>query len=114
EVAASGPWAEKLAPATALRDSLPPPATYYDRLKPLSVRVDIWHTIYNHAMAGPDAIVEWVRGTGLRPFLAPLDEAETERFLLEYKARLASEYPPRVDGTVLFRFPRLFVVAVRR
>jgi trans-aconitate 2-methyltransferase len=113
EVAASGPWAEKLAPARALRDYLPAPSIYYDRLKPLARRVDIWHTIYNHALAGPDAILEWVTGTGLRPFLAPLGPAETEAFLIEYKARLAREYPQRVDGTCLFRFPRIFIVAIR-
>jgi trans-aconitate 2-methyltransferase len=113
EVAASGPWAEKLAPALALREALPPPATYYDRLKPLSERVDLWHTIYNHAMTGPEAIVEWVKGTGLRPFIAPLDPAERDAYLAAYTARLAAEYPPRIDGRVLFRFPRFFVVAVR-
>jgi len=113
EVAASGPWSGKLAAAIARRDALPPPAAYYDRLKPVSARVDIWHTVYNHALGGPDAIVEWVKGTGLRPFLAPLDAAETSAFLRQYRTRLAAAYPPRVDGSVLFRFPRIFIVAVK-
>ncbi|MEO8668867.1 MAG: trans-aconitate 2-methyltransferase [Bauldia sp.] len=113
EVAASGPWSGKLASAVGRRDSLPPPAVYYDRLKPTSTHVEIWHTVYNHALAGPDAIVEWVKGTGLRPFLAPLDAAETSDFLAQYRARLAAAYPPRVDGSVLFRFPRIFIVAMK-
>lgn len=112
-IAAEGPWAAKLARAAAARDSLPAPAVYYDALKPLSARVDIWHTVYNHVLDGPQAIVEWVKGTGLRPFLDPLDEGERTAFLAAYTGRIASAYPPCADGKVLLRFPRLFVVAVR-
>jgi trans-aconitate 2-methyltransferase len=113
EVAASGPWAAPLALAAAARDDLPTPAAYYDLLKPVCAQLDIWHTVYNHVMAGPDAVVEWFRGSGLRPFLSPLDEVMRRGFLAEYTARIARAYPPRHDGHVLLRFPRLFVVAVR-
>jgi len=113
EVAASGPWAAPLALTAAARDDLPTPAAYYDVLKPLCARLDIWHTVYNHVMAGPDALVEWFRGSALRPFLSPLDEDMRRGFVAEYKARIARAYPPRHDGRVLLRFPRLFMVAVR-
>src|SRR5437016_4064828 len=69
ETAAQGPWAERLESATAARDPLPSPAEYYDLLKPQVSRLDIWHTIYNHPLDGAQGIVEWIRGTGLRPFL---------------------------------------------
>jgi hypothetical protein len=59
--------------AAAARDDLPTPAAYYDLLKPLCAHLDIWHTVYNHVMAGPDAIVEWFRGSALRPFLSVLN-----------------------------------------
>ncbi len=111
--AADGPWAAQLASAAAARGPLPAPAVYYDALKPLSARVDIWHTVYYHVLDGPAAIVEWVKGTGLRPFLDPLDEAMREAFLAAYTERIAKAYPPCADGRVLLRFPRLFVVAVR-
>src|SRR5439155_709149 len=65
EVAASGPWAAPLALAAAARDDLPTPAAYYDLLKPHCAQLDIWHTVYNHVMAGPDALVEWFRGSAL-------------------------------------------------
>ena len=92
---------------------LPKPGAYYDALRPLCARVEIWHTIYNHVLDDAAAIVEWVKGTGLRPFVDPLEPAERKEFVREYTARVAAAYPPQADGKVLLRFPRLFVVAVR-
>jgi trans-aconitate 2-methyltransferase len=109
--AAEGPWAEQL--RDAARQPLPPPGTYYDALRPVASRVEIWHTAYNHVLAGPEAIVEWVKSTGLRPFLDPLAPADRDAFLARYLAHIAEAYPRTADGQVLLRFPRLFIVAVR-
>ncbi len=111
EVAAEAPFAEKL--NKAARAPLPPVSFYYDLLKPLSARVDIWHTHYYHPLADAAAIVEWVKSTGLRPFLDPLEEDERRLFLDRYTARIAQAYPPAADGKVLLKFPRLFIVATR-
>jgi len=111
EVAANGPWAEKLEDAARL--PLPAPHVYYDALKPFASRIDIWHSIYNHVLDNAAAIVDWVKSTGLRPFLDPLAPDERTAFLADYTARIAMAYPPTVDGKVLLRFPRLFIVAVR-
>jgi trans-aconitate 2-methyltransferase len=111
ETAADGPWAAQL--ADAARQPLPPVRTYYDALKPVASHLDIWHTAYNHVLEGPEAIVEWVKSTGLRPFLDPLTPEHREAFLAQYLARIAEAYPRTTDGKVLLRFPRLFIVAVR-
>jgi trans-aconitate 2-methyltransferase len=86
---------------------------YYDTLQPEASHLDIWHAIYNHVLESADAIVDWVRGTGLRPFIDPLPQDWRTEFLRRYRARVAGAYPPAVDGKVLLRFPRLFIVAVR-
>jgi len=112
-VAEQGPWAAKLSNAAAARDVLPPPLAYYDRLKPVFSRLDIWHTIYNHPLNGPAGIVEWLRSTGLRPYLNPLEPEEQQAFLAAYQAQLAEAYPASADGTVLLRFPRLFIIGLR-
>ena len=75
--------------------------------------VDIWRTTYFHPLAGARAIIEWLKGTGLRPFLEPLEESEREAFLARYEDAIAKAYPAEADGTVLLPFPRLFMVAAR-
>jgi trans-aconitate 2-methyltransferase len=112
EVAASGPWREKFAEPVAREEILAAPG-YYDLLRPLAGRIDIWRTEYNHPLADAAAIVEWVRGTGLRPYLDRLAPTESEAYVAEYRSRLAEAYPPLVDGRVMLRFPRLFVVATK-
>ena len=111
-LAAEAPWAEKFREPIA-RETIATPADYYNLLQPQAARIDIWHTIYNHPLANAAAIVAMVRSTGLRPYLARLDEDEQSAWLARYEAKLAEAYPPLADGKVLFRFPRLFIVAVR-
>jgi trans-aconitate 2-methyltransferase len=114
ETARSGPWREAFAANPARRAPLPAPSAYYDRLIGTAARLDIWHTIYNHPMADAAAIVEWVKGTGLMPYLARVAPEEHDHFLADYRSRLENAYPWTVDGKVLFTFPRLFLIAVRR
>jgi trans-aconitate 2-methyltransferase len=89
------------------------PAFYYDLLAPRARAVDIWRTTYEHVMPDAAAIVEWVKGTGLRPHLDDLDEGERAAFLAAYLQAIEVAYPVRRDGQRLFSFPRLFMVAVR-
>jgi trans-aconitate 2-methyltransferase len=112
EVAVSAPFASRFATPVA-RDPIPPVGAYYDRLKPLVARLDVWRTTYHHVLAGPAEIVEWVKGTGLRPYLERLDADERPAYLAAYQSAIASAYPAQFDGRVIFPFPRLFVVAIK-
>jgi len=113
EVANEGAWREQLSERARVRDALPPPAVYYDALSPISAHFQIWHTVYYHVLESSAGVVEWVKGTGLRPFLDLLEPPEAKLFLAEYTARIAAAYPPQADGKVVFRFPRIFIVAVK-
>ena len=87
---------------------------YYDTLAPLAARVELWTTDYCHVLPNLDGIVEWYRGTGLRPWLDTLpDDATRDRFLTDYRTLLAPHFSSRSDGRILFPFRRLFVVAHR-
>ena len=114
EAAADGPWAAKLAGAAGMRTEMRSPGWYYGVLRPGCSRVDVWRTTYHHVLpGGADAVVEWFKGSGLRPFLAPLDEAERAGFLARYRTLVADAYPALPDGAVLLPFPRLFMVGER-
>lgn len=113
ESAQAGPWKSAFAEGTPRRQPLPAPAAYFDALGPKAARVDVWHTVYNHPMADAAAIVEWVKGTGLRPYLDRIPAQERDGFLADYEARIAAAYAPMADGRRLLRFPRLFIVAVK-
>jgi trans-aconitate 2-methyltransferase len=113
EIAAAGPWAGKLAAVATARAALPEAQSYYERLRSTGCEADVWRTTYFHPLAGgADAIVEWFKGSGLRPFLAPLDAAEQTEFLSRYRDAVARAYPSTA-GRVLLPFPRLFCVALR-
>jgi trans-aconitate 2-methyltransferase len=90
------------------------PSFYYDVLAPHATRVDLWTTDYFHIMPNAEVILEWYRGTGLRPWLDALpDEPTRARFAADYLAALRDAYPSQQNGCVLFPFRRLFFVAYR-
>ncbi len=74
--------------------------------------VDAWETTYLHVLPGPDPVVEWYRGSGLRPVLAALSDEQVAEFIAEYGVRIRAAYPAAPYGTVL-PFRRVFVVARR-
>jgi trans-aconitate 2-methyltransferase len=113
EAASDGPWAAKLKDAGKARAPRHGAEWYFGLLRPHTTHVDVWRTTYFHPLAGAHAVVEWVTGTGLRPFLDPLEESAREAFLARYEAAIAQAYPADADGTVLLPFPRLFIVATR-
>jgi trans-aconitate 2-methyltransferase len=55
-------------------------------------------------------VVEWTKGTGLRPYLDALKEPERGAFLAAYAERIARLYPKQPDGRTLLPFRRLFIL----
>lgn len=108
----NGAWATKLADA-GQRTQLASPQQYYSLLKPHCTRADVWRTTYHHPLQGIDGVVEWLKGSALRPFLEALSEVEQVEYLRRYSAALAATYSADSDGTVLLPFPRLFILAAR-
>jgi len=120
ETARCGDWADALAPmfdprvATSLLrpDPVGSPEFYYDLLSPLAKGgIDLWETEYVHQLAGENAVLEWMRGTTLRPILDALDERRRADFLDAYAEKLRAAFPQRADGKTLLHFRRLFLVA---
>lgn len=112
ETVRTGPWADRLAGLLGSAPVLPPDA-YYDLLIPHATRIDLWETVYTHVLQGENAVLEWTKGTAVRPFLDALPATSHAEFLTAYAERLASAYPRRKDGMTLFPFRRLFIVAQR-
>jgi trans-aconitate 2-methyltransferase len=82
-------------------------------LRPLGFEVDAWQTTFLHVLKGDNPVLEWIKGSALRPLLARLDAAAAAEFLREVGERLRAAYPPSGDVTLL-PFPRLFFVATRQ
>ncbi len=100
--------------ADAVRAGVHEPGAYLDALTRAGCSADVWETTYSTLLTGPDPVLEWVKGTALRPVLTRLtDEDERSAFLAEYGALLRAAYPAGPHGTV-FPFRRIFAVGVKR
>lgn len=115
EVAADGPWAACLDGVGQPADLLTPEG-YHDLLSVGCDQIDVWSTTYLHELHGADAVLEWLKGAGLRPHFAALaqDPVLTKGFLDALGAALSQAFPRRADGVTLMPFPRLFLVARKR
>ena len=102
-------------PGGSLRDDLvDTPDVYYGALAPFaSGGVDLWQTTYLTALRGERPVLEWIRGSILRPALDRLAAGERKDFEDALARDLAVAYPERADGVTLFPFRRLFMVAKR-
>jgi trans-aconitate 2-methyltransferase len=105
-------WAPKL--PDVLRNTLAvgTPESYAEVLLDAGLNADVWETTYVHVLPGDDPVLEWVRGTGLRPILAALSPPDAEEFATQLAAELRRAYPQGPHGT-LFPFRRVFAVGHR-
>lgn len=89
------------------------PDAYYDLLAESASDFALWSTTYYHKMKSHQAILEWYRSTGLRPYLAALSDDLRPVFKAEVMAQVIQRYPPQRNGEIIFRFPRFFFLAIR-
>ncbi len=110
ELRQSEKWKDKLAAGADRSAAVQAPEWYIRVLQERGFYVTAWETTYYQIMPGNDPVLEWVKGTALRPVLAILEGKEREEFLDEYRERLRMTYPPQSFGTI-FPFRRIFVIA---
>ena len=112
QAAARGPWKDRLAAVQGI-NPVHDPAFYFRALAADASDIDAWEAEYLHVLSGADPIVEWTKGTALRPYLDALDGPQRDTFVAEYRRLVAAAYPPEPDGRTLFPFRRIFIVARR-
>ncbi|MFH5877678.1 trans-aconitate 2-methyltransferase [Arthrobacter sp. NA-172] len=113
ELADSAEWSGRLSGVLRHDDAVGEPADYLRIMLDAGCDADAWETTYQHLLPGIDPVLEWVRGTGLRPVLAVLPEEDAAEFENQYAAMLRTAYPASRHGTV-FPFRRIFAVAKKR
>jgi trans-aconitate 2-methyltransferase len=112
EVAERPAWRDRLA-QTQQKLRMETPEFYYDILRPHAATVDVWVTEYRHLMTEAEGVIDWIRGSGLRPYLAALaDDAERAEFVAALRVSIEHSYTRRVGGGFLFPYPRLFILAI--
>lgn len=113
ELAASAQWRKQLDGVLRHDDAVGEPAEYQELFLDAGARVEVWETTYLHLLQGRDPVLDWVRGTGLRPVLAALGPADGQKFEQEYAARTRQAYPAGPHGTI-FPFRRIFMVGEKQ
>jgi trans-aconitate 2-methyltransferase len=112
ELRTSPQWRDRLAEGADRSAAVEPPARYLRALVDAGLEPDVWQTDYLHVLPGEDAVLNWVRGTALRPVLSILDVDEQAEFEASYAEALRAAYPQQAFGTV-FPFRRTFAVGHR-
>jgi trans-aconitate 2-methyltransferase len=113
ELRQSPRWKDKLAAGADRSASVERPGTYLDALVDAGLDGDVWQTSYLHILQGEDPVLEWVKGTALRPVLTALPPEDQPAFVAEYAEALRAAYPAAPYGTV-FPFRRTFAVGRKR
>ncbi|GAA3279255.1 trans-aconitate 2-methyltransferase [Paenarthrobacter aurescens] len=110
QLAESRTWSRRLGGVLRHDGAVGSPADYLGIMLDAGCAADAWETTYQQVLHGEDPVLEWVRGTGLRPVLAALSAEEAAEFEKEYSALLSEAYPSTPHGTI-FPFRRIFAVA---
>jgi trans-aconitate 2-methyltransferase len=111
-LAESRRWASSLTGILRHEDTVGTPEEYAGLLLSAGLQADVWETTYVHVLTGPDPVLEWLRGTALRPIMTALPSPSYALFEDEFAGQLRTAYPATAHGT-LFPFRRIFAVTHR-
>lgn len=89
------------------------PSEYHDVLSELSNDFTMWETTYYHRLPSYESIMEWYKGTGLRPYLEVLDPLDQAAFEAEVFEMIKQRYSMQSNHEIIFKFPRLFFTATK-
>jgi len=90
------------------------PDEYFGILANFSGSINMWETSYQHLLFGDNPVVEWTKGSALRPFLEKLDAANQDKFLDKYTELINHAYPQNNKGVTIMPFKRLFILATKK
>ena len=110
ELVTTAKWKDKLSQRNYNKLST---SEYYDVLSGISEYFEMWETIYCHRMPSYESIIEWYKGTGLRPYLEQLSKTDAEDFVRDVYRELKNRYRIQSNGEIMFRLPRMFFIAKR-
>lgn len=110
ELAQQAPWRDALSGALDHGVVLSA-ADYWRILRPHCRTIDIWYSDYLQVLEGDDPVLDWVSGTVLLPVIAHLPQVRAAEFTEAYRAALRMAYPRETDGSTLFPFRRIFILA---
>jgi len=102
------PW-KKLRSAYPFHNLLP--EEYYQLLEEMGCSFTLWETTYFHCVPNLNGVIEWYKGSGLKPYLSRLTPEEQEAFLSALAEKMEPFCPSTPKGTVILKMPRLFFVA---
>ena len=86
---------------------------YFDILSSLTDNFNIWETVYYHNMPSINAMVEWIKGTRLRPYLNALNSIDAKKLIDEISEKASRVYAKQENGEIIFKFRRFFFTATR-
>ncbi len=72
---------------------------------------EIWITQYLHRMESYRDLLDWVKGTSLRPYLDELSEKKRVELENEILNQVEKVYPLMDNGEIIQGFKRLFFIA---